>query len=56
MNFYRLECTTEDGLIECNGYFLKKENAEAYKKELDESPYNMKYNIKQHIVECEMSD
>ena len=28
MKLYRLECLTEDGDIECNGYFINKENAE----------------------------
>ena len=30
MKIYRLECLTEDGDIECNGYYNNKENAEKF--------------------------
>ena len=56
MKLYRIECLNEDGHIECNGYFLQKENAEKACAEMDEYPMNKKYGIKQQIVEIETED
>ena len=53
MKLYKLECLTEDGNTECNGYYLSKENAEKAAQEMDEYPMNKKYSIIQHIVEIE---
>ena len=56
MKLYRIECLTEDGNIECNGYFLQKENAEKAGAKLDEYPRNKRYGIIQQIVEIETED
>jgi len=56
MKLYKLECLTEDGNTECNGYYLNKENAKKAGKEMDEYPGNKKYSIIQHIVEIETED
>lgn len=56
MKLYRLECLTEDGDIECNGYYINKENAEKAGAEMDEYPMNKKYGIIQQIVEIETQD
>ena len=56
MIFYRLECLNEDGDIEENGYFIKKENAELSKKEIDGYKRNIRYGIKQNIIEIETED
>ena len=56
MKIYRLECLTEDGDIECNGYYINKENAEKEGAEMDEYPMNKKYGIIQHIIEIETQD
>ena len=53
MKLYRLECLTEDGDIECNGYYINKENAEKAGAEMDEYPMNKKYGIIQQIIEIE---
>lgn len=54
MIIYKLECTNEDGNIEDNGYFFKKEDAEICKEEHDNHPCNKKYGIIQHVVEIEV--
>ena len=56
MKLYKLECLNEDGDIEENGYYLNKENAELSKAEVDGYKMNMKYGIKQNIVEIETED
>jgi hypothetical protein len=56
MILYKLECLTEDGDIETNGYYLLKENAEKAKAEMDEWPVNKKYDIEQHVVEIKTED
>ena len=56
MKLYKLECLNEDGNIECNGYYLNKQNAELDKAEMDKYRRNIKYDIKQHIVEIETKD
>ena len=56
MTFYKLECVNEDGNIEENGYFLKPENAEKAKVELDSCKINIKYGIKQHIITIQTED
>lgn len=56
MKIYVLECLTEDGLIENNGYFINKSNAEKSKKELDNESRNIKYGISQHLIEIETED
>lgn len=56
MKLYRLECLNEDGDIECNGYYLNKENAELVKAEMDGYRMNTRYEIKQNIVEIETED
>ena len=56
MKLYRLECLTEDGDIECNGYYISKDNAEKAGAEMDEYSMNKKYGIIQQIVEIETQD
>jgi len=56
MKLYRLECLTEDGYIECNGYYLQKENAKKAGAKMDKYPMNEKYGIIQQIVEIETED
>ena len=56
MKVYKLECLTEDGDIECNGYYFNKENAETAAEKINEYPMNKKYNIIQQIVEIETND
>ena len=54
MIIYKLECTNEDGNIEDNGYFFKKEDAEICKEEHDNHPCYKKYGIIQRVVEIEV--
>lgn len=54
IELFKLECLTEDGLIEENGYYSKLEYAEKAKKELDNEPGNIRYNIKQNIIPIEI--
>ena len=56
MKLYKLECINEDGAIECNGYYINKENAEKAGAEKDEYPMNKKCGIIQQIVEIETQD
>ena len=56
MKLYRLECRTEDGYLEENGYYLNKKNAELAKAEMDRYKVNIKYGIEQNIVEIETMD
>lgn len=56
MKIYELECLNEDGHIESNGLFISRENAEISKAELDQEPGNLRYDIKQQIVERETQD
>ena len=56
MKFYKVECLTEDGYIEINGYYIDRKNAEAAKVEMDLWKRNKKYEIKQDIVEIETED
>lgn len=56
MKIYKLECVNEDGQKEENGYFLHKENAEIFKREMDTWRMNSKYGIEQHIIEIETED
>jgi len=56
MKLYKLECTTEDGDKETNGYFIIKFNAEIAKIDLDEDMRNIKYGIVQHIIEIQTED
>ncbi len=56
MKLYKLECLNEDGQIENNGYYLKKENAENAKSEMDSWGGNISYGIVQNIIEIETED
>ena len=56
MKLYKLECLNEDGHIEENGYYLDKKNAELAKAEMDGYKRNIKYGIKQNVVEIETED
>lgn len=56
MKFYRLQCLNEDGNIERNGYFLKRENAVKRKTEMDSWKMNTRYGIVQDIIEVETED
>jgi|AntAceMinimDraft_16_1070373.scaffolds.fasta_scaffold625118_2 hypothetical protein len=56
MKLYKLECLTEDGQLEENGYYKKKENAGKAKKEMDKWEQNLKYNSVQNIIEIETVD
>ena len=56
MKIYKLECLTEDGNIEVNGYFFNIENAEKKKDEIDQYPMNTRYGIKQSIIEIDTKD
>ena len=56
MVIYHVNCLTEDGTIESNGYFFNKENAKKCKDELDKQKNNLHYGIKQNINEIEMRD
>lgn len=51
IRIYRVECLTEDGDIEVNGHFKDKKLAELMKAEHDKNKRNIKYGIKQNIVE-----
>ena len=53
---YKLECVTEDGCLESNGYYKTIEKAELIKAEMDKYPMNMKYGIKQQIVPIDLED
>lgn len=56
MKLYKLECLTEDGQVENNGYYANIESAEIKKKYLDSDRRNEKYGIKQTIIEIEVKD
>lgn len=56
MKLYKLQCLNEDGNFESNGYFLKYENAEKRKKEMDSWKMNTRYDIIQNIIEIETED
>jgi hypothetical protein len=56
MKLYKLECYDQYGNYECNGYYLIIENAKEVKKEHDNYKSNLKYGIKQMIVEIETED
>lgn len=56
MKLYKLECLTEDGIVEENGYYLNKENAEKTKSVMDKWNRNIKYGIIQNIIEIETED
>lgn len=56
VRLFKLECINEDGDIENNGYFLKRENAEKRKAEMDDWPGNKRYDIIQKIIEVETED
>lgn len=56
MKIYKLECLTEDGTIEENGYFISLEKAKIKKKYLDGDKHNQRYGIEQNIVEIETED
>lgn len=51
IRIYRVECLTEDGDIEVNGHFKDRKIAELMKAEHDMNKRNIKYGIKQNIVE-----
>jgi hypothetical protein len=56
IRIFKLECLTEDGDMETNGYYRTKEAAELKKAELDKYRRNIKYGIKQQIVEIDLED
>ena len=51
MKVYELKCLNQDGQIESNGFFIEKEDAEIEKSVLDMSNENIRYDIKQQILE-----
>lgn len=56
IRIFKLKCLTEDGDMETNGYYKTREAAELKKDELDKYPMNLKYGIKQQIVEIDLED
>lgn len=56
IRIFKLECLTEDGDMETNGYYKTRKAAELKKAELDKYPMNLKYGIKQQIVEIDLED
>ena len=54
MTIYELNCANQYGVIECNGYYLHKKDAETSKIVIDEFPQNKRFSIEQHIVEHEV--
>jgi len=56
MKLYRLECCDQDGNIEVNGYFLSNIHAEEQKQRMDLYPENIRYGIKQVVIEIETED
>lgn len=56
MELFKLECLTEDGSIETNGYFLSIDNALIAKLEHDNYKMNLRYGIKQNIIQIETED
>lgn len=54
MTIYELSCLNEDGKIESNGFYRDKDDAESSKKVIDEFPMNVRYGIKQNIIEHEL--
>jgi ribosomal protein S27E len=49
MIIYELTCLNNDGVIEHNGFYESREDAEKEKRDRDKQPYNIKYRTKQAI-------
>lgn len=49
MIIYELTCLNNDGIIEHNGFYESREDAEKDKAERDASPYNKKHRMRQAV-------